>query len=106
MTLARTNDPLTSHLAGLSVKPSRGQRIVLEAFQRVGVPMTDEQLHTLVRYELSPSGARTRRAELVERGLIVDTGKTVPSKSGRAMTRWALAAPPLTVGEQSELWGK
>jgi hypothetical protein len=53
-------------------------------------PLTDEAMlyHLQRNYPMSPSGARTRRAELVARGLVYDTGKRETLASGRKAVVW------------------
>lgn len=87
--LARRSDPVTSHLAGQSVDTRRGRHIVLTALRRLG-PCTDDMLYTdpTVCTSLSPSGARTRRSELVHDGEVEDTGERVKTASGRKAIVW------------------
>ena len=63
-----------------------GQSAVLKAFADFG-PMTDVALATYVHHvadvDMSSSGIRTRRAELVRKGYLVATGVKT-AKSGRA----------------------
>lgn len=99
---ARSTDPWTSWEAGRRVQISEGQGLVLETFARFG-PMTDEQL--VSRVNLSPSGARTRRAELVALGLIEDTGRVSVGQTGRRMIVWGPRFPIITETEQRALWG-
>lgn len=90
---ARSSDPATSHLAAASLDSDKlraSQSEVLH-FMRLSGPVTDEQL---VRYYVgtvpqSPSGLRTRRSELVARGLVEDTGQRVVLPSGRKAIVWA-----------------
>jgi hypothetical protein len=88
---ARSSDPQTSHDAARSVKDiSKAQRHVMMALNRE--PMTDEQISSWM-YEwlgslISPSGARTRRAELVAMGLVEDSGQRGKTKAGRATIIW------------------
>lgn len=97
---ARRTDPGTSHAAAKSlgdVRPS--QRFVLRALKRLGAA-TDEQL---VSYYTecadnfpsvpaqSPSGIRTRRRELTDAKLVIDTGKRRRLKSGRRAIVWKVA---------------
>jgi len=88
---ARNSDPITSLEAADSVRDITGaQQKVLEAFQRHG-PMTDEQLIAL-GLGLSPSGTRSRRAELVDRRLLRDSGVTTLTASKRKTIIWELAS--------------
>lgn len=88
-TSARTTDPETSHQAAASVHNiSYVQRTVLSVL-RVE-PMTDEMLVHIVNYRtlMSPSGIRTRRAELVALGLVRDSGERAILKTGRKAIVW------------------
>lgn len=91
---ARHTDPITSHEAAASVTGIRAsQQAVLALFDHYGL-MCDEQLiaHALYRgVRQSQSGLRSRRAELVVRGLLVDTGRTVLTAAGRRTIVWAKA---------------
>lgn len=44
-------------------------------------------------FQQSPSGLRTRRSELVERGLVEDTGERRETRFGNEATVWALTKP-------------
>jgi predicted ArsR family transcriptional regulator len=57
---------------------------VLEAIRRH--PSTDEQLAE--RLVLSPNTCRPRRVELVDRGLVVDSGQRAKTASGRSAVVW------------------
>lgn len=97
--VARRNDPETSHEAAASVKDiSKTHERILEVLDRYG-PATDEEIY---RYyfnlaELfswppaSPSGLRSRRAELVTLGKVYDTGKKGHTSAGRPTTIWELS---------------
>jgi hypothetical protein len=72
------------------------QLYILEAFGN-GNGFTDDEL---IKYygasfgmvhPASDSSIRSRRSELVDRGKLVDTGRTRPSAFGRASTVWDLA---------------
>jgi hypothetical protein len=89
---ARRTDPATSHAAAQSVGDLReSQRAVLATFLQHG-PMHDEKLE--VRYPQQPrqseSGLRTRRRELVDLGLLRDSGTTTLTVHGRSTTIWEL----------------
>lgn len=99
---ARTTDPETSHAAAASLSVEtvrRSQDAVLrliEASMQRG--MTDAELeeayptfhrHTPLEFpKQSPSGLRTRRHELVERGLVMDSGERRALPSGRTAIVW------------------
>jgi hypothetical protein len=109
---ARRTDPGTSHAAARSVNTTANHLAVLVVFRRCG-PMTDEQLVAnygiqrriqedgvrqsgdLGRIALpqqAASGLRTRRKELVDRGLVRDTGRKAPMSTGRDATVWEAVA--------------
>ena len=90
---ARTTDPHTSHAAADSLDPTTLTEIqtrvycVLVAYG----PMPDQAL--IFRYRCAyghagESTIRTRRHELVERGLVVDTGERVVQGNGRLAIVW------------------
>ena len=96
---ARLTDRGTSHAAAKSV---RNQTVtharIVEVLERYG-PSTDEDIAEHYRSlgmifdwpPVSPSGLRSRRAELVDLGTVVDAGKG-RTRSGRSCTIWAPAA--------------
>lgn len=85
MAHARNDDPITSHLAAASVTGIRAsQRMILGAIQRHG-PGTDEDIYRWLKdegHQISLSGARTRRSELVRLGYVEDSGakRLLPSR--------------------------
>lgn len=91
MAKARKNDPRTSHAAAESVEDvTVTQEYVLRALRQ---PRNDIQLVDAYRqYKRAPraseSGIRSRRAELVDAGLVVDSGKKVKTPSGRWSIVW------------------
>lgn len=89
---ARSADPDTSHAAAASLAPDKirlSQHAVLRHLRRHG-PMTDTEMVDSFDGKIyqSPSGLRTRRKELVDRGLVIDTGKRETLESGRSATVW------------------
>jgi hypothetical protein len=72
--------------------PSRvriaGHRLEVLALLRQR-PRTDEELVACLSGQMSASGARTRRAELVRAGLVRKAGYRRKSATGRALTVWA-----------------
>lgn len=92
---ARRTDPETSHAAAASISEhniTNGQRAVLQTLRRIG-PANDERIVALYTGPpQSPSGIRTRRAELVDRGLVFDTEQRVKLASGRRAIVWAAAS--------------
>lgn len=85
---ARRTDPATSH-AAIPDNLTVGQQAVLDVLARG--PNCDEVLADLLDGVIAPSGVRTRRSELVTFGLVVDTGTTVTTRSGKQSVVWALA---------------
>jgi hypothetical protein len=87
---ARTTDPETSHEAARSV--SNITPLKHEILQRLMTPMTDTDLYQLLtissRLIVTESGVRSRRAELVQAGLVVDTGQRVKLATGRNAIVW------------------
>jgi hypothetical protein len=91
--MTRWSDPVTSLLAAASVDLTKGQKIVMSAF-RTRRSMTDDELIAQVAklgLKLSPSGCRSRRKELVEMGLIRDSGVKEQTASNRSTIVWELA---------------
>lgn len=88
---ARATDPDTSWAAARSVTDLRPrQAAVLELLSRG--PLTDEQIAR--RYcgpRQSPSGLRTRRKELVDMGLVRDSGVKERMETGRLAVVWEVA---------------
>lgn len=86
--VARRTDPQTSWDAARSVKDLRqSQQIILGAIIAYG-PITDEDIHAMLKVPMSPSGARTRRKELVDKGLVQDSGQRAKTRSGRQTILW------------------
>lgn len=97
MAHARNTDPSTSHAAAQSVHESwsavlRGRVLAL---LDLGAGYTDEELADAywLRYDepATPSGLRTRRAELVTAGMVADSGERRPTRGGRAAIVWEAA---------------
>ena len=89
--LARTGDPWTSHTAAAAVDRVRESQAAVLSVLRGRGPMTDEQIALALDRAgvvMSPSGARTRRKELVDQGLVVDTGRTALTRSNRHTIIW------------------
>lgn len=93
--VARSTDPQTSWDAARSISSARlraSQVYVLTLFKELG-PMTDESLlECAERGVQSPSGLRTRRAELVELGLLRDSERRARLRSGRWAIVWEVAS--------------
>lgn len=99
---ARTQDPATSHEAARSVGDLRGSQFdVLKVFRDFGhgKGFTDEELLRaykrgveagIIRAQ-SDSGIRSRRRELADAFFVIDSGRRVPTRSGRLAVVWVLA---------------
>lgn len=98
---ARRSDPETSHEAArsISVKDLRSsQRAVLRTLAKLRKGGTDVDIAGAYDHygysaiaPQSPSGLRTRRAELVDRGLVADSGLRKRLPSGRQAIVWVKA---------------
>lgn len=91
---ARWTDPSTSHEAAESITMDalrESQRHVLNALDALGGSGTDDDIYNALcrrNVILSPSGARTRRSELVAMGLVRDSGDKHVLDSGRRAIIW------------------
>jgi predicted ArsR family transcriptional regulator len=101
--VALATDPWTSHAAAESVAPQmrESQRQVLDTLKRFG-PLS---LHELVYMaqkngvQQSDSGLRTRLHELVQQGLVEDSGEVTVTRSGRKAIVWrAVRQSPVQMG--------
>jgi len=91
MARARNTDPVTSHLAAESVGDvTRTQQYILRALRKARTDVELVEAYTNLRTapRASESGIRSRRAELVRKGLVIDTGKRVRLDSGRYAIVW------------------
>lgn len=104
-TSAPSRGPRISDVAAASVDDLEDRHFAVHALLAIdGQGMTDEEL--VERYcaiadgngeylplfqhpKQTPQSIRTRRAELVRAGHVVDTGQTRPTKSGRQAVVWA-----------------
>jgi hypothetical protein len=98
MAFARKSDPVTSYEAAASVHSiTETQRAIFTALSNR--PMTDEQLvdayYQMVDFGsaplASPSGIRSRRAELVQMGYVIDSKERQRLASGRNAIVWKAA---------------
>lgn len=86
--IARNTDPETSHEAAISVSGIRvSQQHIIDVLKSYG-PATDEEIYPRLPVKISPSGARTRRAELVAMGLVIDSGERRTTEAGRRTIVW------------------
>jgi hypothetical protein len=99
---ARVEDPVTSHEAAASVRNVTATHDrILEVLRDLRLA-SDEEIAARYRSlalergwsAASPSGLRSRRAELVERGLVADSGRSGRTSSGRRTTLWIPANRP------------
>lgn len=84
---ARSKDPKTSRQGPQSERMTSNRHEVLLLLRQR--PRTDEELVACLSGQMSASGARTRRAELVRCGLVKDSGERRQNTSGRKVTVWA-----------------
>ena len=93
--VARRTDPGTSWAAAHSVTDTtitRTKKAILRALEHG--PMTDEDIASAVGIAYTtPSGLRTRRRELVDAGLVRDSGRRTRLESGRQAIVWELDRP-------------
>ena len=91
MAKARNTDPITSHLAAESVRDvTATQEYVLKALRKARTDFELVQAYNSLKTapRASESGIRSRRAELVRKGMVVDTGRRVRLDSGRYAIVW------------------
>lgn len=97
---AHAGDHETSHRAARSVTGMSEKRsALLRCFMHAGIPMSDEQAAEAYESnrtawawpEQSASGLRTRRAELVQLGHLIDSGQLGVTDAGRPCILWRLA---------------
>lgn len=98
--LTRETDPDTSRQAAASISETKmreTQRVIVDILDRFG-PACDEDI-AIYAHQLeslgeapkqSPSGLRSRRAELVSAGVIRDSGERAKTSSGRQTIVWEL----------------
>jgi hypothetical protein len=89
---ARRADPETSHQAAETVAVRENQVYVYQVLSQLG-PSTDEWLvycypQYMRDHPQSPSGIRTRRKELRDKGMVQWTGQKVRGKTNRLMRVW------------------
>lgn len=88
---ARRSDPDTSHAAADSVTRVRATQVEILRMLNAGGPATDEHLaRQWACGPVSPSGLRTRRAELVALGLAMWNGDKERMATGRMARVWEI----------------
>jgi len=90
---ARATDPATSHAAAASVTEDTIRELHAAILQvlRMHPPLSDEQIRERLFADgvlTTPSGARTRRSELVHAGVVKDSGLRGTTKAGRPTILW------------------
>lgn len=85
--LVRRDHGRTAHAAAKDIESVSGaqRRAVYQALL-VSDGLTDGEIQ--IRLDLDPSSERPRRVELVRDGLVVDSGRTRLTQSGRRATVW------------------
>ena len=96
MPRARKTDPATSFEAAASIdenKLTKTQAFILKCLRRPGTDFALAERYANYKTAplASPSGLRSRRAELVESGIVVDSGLRERLPSGRNAIVWELA---------------
>ncbi|MGK0715131.1 hypothetical protein ACR5KS_03550 [Leucobacter sp. W1153] len=79
---SRGTDPATSVDAGRAADLFKSQAVVLAAMRARGHGVTQEEVEQMLP-GMSPSRARSAVSELAERGLVVATDETKPTRYGR-----------------------
>lgn len=103
--VARTSDPETSQAAARSINADwirTSQRKILYLLERFG-PMHDHLIYQRLLesgIKMSESGARTRRGELVGRGLVEQTKYRAVLPSGRKAIVWKAVPGKRLKGEE------
>jgi hypothetical protein len=98
MATARNTDPQTSHAAAASVRNVTATQTAILALFSKHLGLSDGELidvyfswaDTGLVPNASPSGIRSRRAELVARGWVCDSGEREKTPSGRSSIIWAI----------------
>jgi hypothetical protein len=89
--LARPSDPETSHEAAKSlrqVKITETRQRILNLLKASSEGLTDGEIASYLGNVASLSGLRTRRAELVAGGYVVDSGARRQTPAGRRSIVW------------------
>jgi hypothetical protein len=97
MPKTRTKDPITSHLAAEQVKHlGDTKKAIIRILRRKQMNDTDlviaykNAIATGAAPNASESGIRSRRAELVERGYVIPSGRMERLASGRMSIIWKI----------------
>jgi len=84
---SRASDPETSDQGPCSLRMTRNRSQVLLLLQQR--ERCDSELVAALSGQMSESGVRTRRKELVRMGLVEDTGRRRKGSTGRSHIVWA-----------------
>lgn len=101
----RPRDPHTSWQAAAEQtegKMAALQVLIHDVLSISSAGLTDDQLIERIEaagYPCSPSGVRSRRAELVAAGWVIDSGLQRRSKAGRAATVWRVTTSSDRIAE-------
>jgi hypothetical protein len=78
----------TSRAAATAIVPiaAKQRQAVLDALRASWDGLTDEQIGEAVG--IGGSSSRPRRIELVKAGLVIDSGRTRPTRAGRQAVIW------------------
>ncbi len=89
------SDSGTSEAAADAIEPKAGtlRAEVLAAIRAANDGLTDHEMQSALA--MNPSTQRPRRVELVEHGLVVDSGRTRCTPSGRQAVVWIVAPKQL-----------
>lgn len=86
---SRAGNPDTSKQGPTTLQMCSSRQKVLDLLE--SRPMADFELVEALKSDLSSSGARSRRAELVKMGRVKDSGKRRRSSNGRMHIVWQVA---------------
>lgn len=83
----------TSHWAAEGIEPGAGtlRATVYAKLREFSGGLTDHQMQQMLG--MNPSTQRPRRIELCESGLVMDSGRTRPTPSGRKAVVWIALRP-------------
>ena len=97
----------TSCEAAESIKPVLGPlcNAVLKCLVAAGRDgRTDEEMQEQI--PMPPSTQRPRRIDLMNLNLVVDSGRTRPTRSGRKATVWVAVEQPVAIAERVVVQGR
>lgn len=106
--VARMSDPITSWLAAESVTNVQVLQKEIARLLAVGWPLSDEDIFDILEQrridddslpQISPSGVRTRRAELVDMGYVQAHDMRGMTRAGRQCALWVATPLPMMQGK-------